>query len=161
MSEAVPTMSPVTMQTGLRSGKLEHSWSQILGWVEQYPADAPPSPHAWVTGVPTTTGPLVSGGSSPGHTLNNSDWAYAAVQCPAGTTGDLTVSYQPKYDLRETCITSVEALVRWRHPSRGFVGPDLFIPVAEKTNRIAPLTRAMPTPSRSAAGTTRTEGRAA
>ncbi len=55
-------------------------------------------------------------------------------------TGQIEVFYQPKYDLRETCITSVEALVRWRHPSRGFVGPDLFIPVAEKTNRIAPLT---------------------
>ena len=55
-------------------------------------------------------------------------------------TGQIEVFYQPKYDLRQHRITSVEALVRWRHPVRGFIGPDLFIPVAERTNRIAPLT---------------------
>ncbi len=52
----------------------------------------------------------------------------------------IEVFYQPKYHLREGRITSSEALVRWRHPDRGFVGPDVFIPLAEKTNRIAPLT---------------------
>ena len=52
----------------------------------------------------------------------------------------IEVFYQPKYNLREDRITSVEALVRWRHPDRGFVGPDSFIPLAEKTNRIGPLT---------------------
>ena len=52
----------------------------------------------------------------------------------------IEVFYQPKYNLREDRITSVEALVRWRHPERGFVGPDRFIPLAEKTNRIGPLT---------------------
>lgn len=54
--------------------------------------------------------------------------------------GQVQVFYQPKYDLRQQRITSVEALVRWRHPTRGFIGPDLFIPIAEKANRIAPLT---------------------
>ena len=54
--------------------------------------------------------------------------------------GEIEVFYQPKYHLREERITSVEALVRWRHPVRGFIGPDLFIPIAERTNRIAPLT---------------------
>ena len=54
--------------------------------------------------------------------------------------GQIEVFYQPKYDLRVQRIASVEALVRWRHPVRGFIGPDLFIPIAEKTNRIAPLT---------------------
>ena len=54
--------------------------------------------------------------------------------------GDIKVFYQPKYHLRDARVTGVEALVRWRHPTRGFIGPDLFIPVAEKTNRIAPLT---------------------
>lgn len=52
----------------------------------------------------------------------------------------IEVFYQPKYDLRDARISSSEALVRWRHPDRGFVGPDAFIPLAEKTNRIAPLT---------------------
>ena len=55
-------------------------------------------------------------------------------------SGQIEVFYQPKYHLRERRVTSVEALVRWRHPARGFIGPDLFIPIAERTNRIAPLT---------------------
>ncbi|WP_010218177.1 GGDEF domain-containing phosphodiesterase [Sphingomonas sp. PAMC 26621] len=54
--------------------------------------------------------------------------------------GGIEVFYQPKYDVRTARITSTEALVRWRHATRGFIGPDLFIPLAEKTNRIAPLT---------------------
>lgn len=54
--------------------------------------------------------------------------------------GGIEVFYQPKYDVRAGRITSTEALVRWRHPQRGFIGPDLFIPLAERTNRIAPLT---------------------
>nr|WP_277923786.1 EAL domain-containing protein [Sphingomonas sp. TREG-RG-20F-R18-01] len=52
----------------------------------------------------------------------------------------IEVFYQPKYNLRERRITSSEALVRWRHPEQGFIGPDIFIHLAEKTNRIAPLT---------------------
>lgn len=55
-------------------------------------------------------------------------------------SGQIEVFYQPKLDLRKSRIASVEALVRWRHPQRGFIGPDTFIPLAEKTNRIAPLT---------------------
>uniref|UniRef100_UPI0035CA8A70 putative bifunctional diguanylate cyclase/phosphodiesterase n=1 Tax=uncultured Sphingomonas sp. TaxID=158754 RepID=UPI0035CA8A70 len=55
-------------------------------------------------------------------------------------TGQIEVFYQPKYDLHQGRITSAEALVRWRHPERGFIGPDSFIPPAEKTNRIGPLT---------------------
>lgn len=58
----------------------------------------------------------------------------------AMAAGQIEVFYQPKYHLREHRIVSVEALVRWRHPTRGFIGPDVFIPIAEKTNRIAPLT---------------------
>lgn len=55
-------------------------------------------------------------------------------------SGQIQVFYQPKFDCRTQRIGSVEALVRWRHPVRGFIGPDLFIPIAEKANRIAPLT---------------------
>ncbi len=54
--------------------------------------------------------------------------------------GQIEVFYQPKLSLAQGRPTSVEALVRWRHPERGFVGPDLFIPLAEQTDRIAPLT---------------------
>lgn len=54
--------------------------------------------------------------------------------------GEIQVAYQPKLDLAENRITSVEALVRWQHPVRGFLRPDLFIPLAERNDRIAGLT---------------------
>lgn len=54
--------------------------------------------------------------------------------------GDLLLHYQPKYDLRRGVVSGVEALVRWRHPSRGLLGPNLFIPMAEETGHIRALT---------------------
>lgn len=54
--------------------------------------------------------------------------------------GEIQVVYQPKLDLAENRIASVEALVRWQHPTRGFLRPDLFIPLAERNDRIAGLT---------------------
>lgn len=54
--------------------------------------------------------------------------------------GDIHVHYQPKLALAEDRIASVEALVRWKHPERGWVRPDLFIPLAEQSDRIRPLT---------------------
>lgn len=44
--------------------------------------------------------------------------------------------YQPIIDLETSTITGAEALVRWRHPSRGLLGPNLFIPLAEETGMI-------------------------
>ena len=54
--------------------------------------------------------------------------------------GDLYLDYQPKYDLAGRRLTGVEALVRWDHPDRGLIPPDEFIPVAEHTGLIRPLT---------------------
>ncbi len=54
--------------------------------------------------------------------------------------GKLLVYYQPKIDLKTGLINGVESLVRWVHPERGFVGPDQFIPLAEQTGLIHPLT---------------------
>ena len=54
--------------------------------------------------------------------------------------GEVTLAYQPKHDFRAERITGVEALMRWTHPGRGFVPPDLFIGMAEETGHIRPLT---------------------
>jgi EAL domain-containing protein (putative c-di-GMP-specific phosphodiesterase class I) len=54
--------------------------------------------------------------------------------------GEIYLNLQPKFDLRQGRTTGVEALVRWRHPVRGFVTPDEFIPLAEETGHIRVLT---------------------
>jgi diguanylate cyclase (GGDEF)-like protein/PAS domain S-box-containing protein len=51
-------------------------------------------------------------------------------------TGGLEVYYQPCVSLEDNQITGCEALVRWRHPERGFVSPAEFIPIAEETGLI-------------------------
>jgi len=52
----------------------------------------------------------------------------------------LFLEYQPKLDCRDRRISGVEALIRWQHPLRGRLNPDLFIPLAEETGLIEPLT---------------------
>jgi diguanylate cyclase (GGDEF)-like protein len=54
---------------------------------------------------------------------------------------ELVLHYQPKAALRTGRVCAVEALVRWQHPERGLVPPDAFLPVAEQTGLIEPLTR--------------------
>lgn len=54
--------------------------------------------------------------------------------------GEIMVAYQPKLHIASGAVIGVEALVRWRHPVRGFMSPDLFIPLAERSGRIAGLT---------------------
>ncbi len=51
----------------------------------------------------------------------------------------LELYYQPKIDLRTREITGVEALVRWRHPVRGYISPGVFIPLAEETGTIVQI----------------------
>lgn len=54
--------------------------------------------------------------------------------------GELVIQYQPKVTLPTGRVLGVEALVRWQHPERGLISPGLFIPVAEQTGLIRPLT---------------------
>jgi diguanylate cyclase (GGDEF)-like protein/PAS domain S-box-containing protein len=55
--------------------------------------------------------------------------------------GNLCLHYQPKVDLTSERVTGVEALVRWDHPRRGLLSPVAFVPLAERTGLIGPLTR--------------------
>lgn len=53
----------------------------------------------------------------------------------------LLLHYQPKINSTTGKITEVEALVRWQHPQHGLMQPDNFIPLAERTGLIKPLTQ--------------------
>jgi diguanylate cyclase (GGDEF)-like protein len=50
------------------------------------------------------------------------------------------INYQPKVRIRDGSIDAVEALVRWRHPTLGLLGPDRFMPLVERTDLIDQLT---------------------
>jgi diguanylate cyclase (GGDEF)-like protein/PAS domain S-box-containing protein len=52
---------------------------------------------------------------------------------------ELTLHYQPKFDLKTGTITGAEALSRWNHPTRGTVPPAQFIPVAEESGLMLPI----------------------
>jgi diguanylate cyclase (GGDEF)-like protein len=54
--------------------------------------------------------------------------------------GGLMLHYQPKARLVDGTVASVEGLIRWQHPARGFVPPDEFVPLVEHTALIRPLT---------------------
>jgi diguanylate cyclase (GGDEF)-like protein len=53
--------------------------------------------------------------------------------------GELLVHYQPEYDLRTGKMLSIEALVRWQHPTRGLLSPGDFIDIVEESNLIVEL----------------------
>lgn len=74
-------------------------------------------------------------GHSPERLALLSDLEYAI------DNNQLALVYQPKVDLRDASCIGVEVLVRWQHPVRGMVSPGMFIPLAETTELIHPLTR--------------------
>ncbi|MCK5533385.1 MAG: EAL domain-containing protein [Halopseudomonas aestusnigri] len=52
---------------------------------------------------------------------------------------DFELYYQPQIEGRSGRVVGLEALLRWHHPTRGFISPAVFIPVAEDTGQIIPL----------------------
>jgi diguanylate cyclase (GGDEF)-like protein len=64
-----------------------------------------------------------------------------AGRAAATEHSELTMFYQPKLDLRNHCVSKVEALIRWNSSVLGFVPPDLFIPIAERAGLINELTQ--------------------
>lgn len=57
----------------------------------------------------------------------------------APANGEMTLVYQPYIELGTGRVSGVEALIRWRHPRRGTIQPNAFIPLAEATGLILPL----------------------
>jgi EAL domain-containing protein (putative c-di-GMP-specific phosphodiesterase class I) len=53
--------------------------------------------------------------------------------------GEFTLNYQPRLALEDLRVEAVEALLRWKHPQRGFVAPDEFIPLAEQSGLIVEI----------------------
>src|SRR4051794_25699153 len=54
--------------------------------------------------------------------------------------GEIVLFFQPKAELTTGKIVGVEALARWQHPRLGLIGPSEFVPIAEQTGLIGPLT---------------------
>jgi diguanylate cyclase (GGDEF)-like protein len=59
----------------------------------------------------------------------------------AGARGELSIAWQPKFDLASGHIAGAEALIRWTNPLLGNVSPAEFVPVAEQTGLILPIGR--------------------
>jgi diguanylate cyclase (GGDEF)-like protein len=57
------------------------------------------------------------------------------------TNHELVLWYQPQMQLATTTISGFEALIRWNHPRHGMVPPDQFMPLAEHTDLMGPITR--------------------
>jgi diguanylate cyclase (GGDEF)-like protein len=74
------------------------------------------------------------------HQHDASSLALVGEMRRAMDAGELVLHYQPKLDTETGDVRSVEALARWQHPERGMLAPDEFIPLAEHSNLLRPVT---------------------
>ncbi len=75
------------------------------------------------------------------HTKAKNTVTMLGALTKAAEQGQLSLHYQPKIDIATGRLHSAEALMRWHHPERGNVPPDVFIPKAEQSTLIHSLTR--------------------
>ncbi|WP_432519863.1 putative bifunctional diguanylate cyclase/phosphodiesterase [Kineococcus sp. SYSU DK006] len=81
--------------------------------------------HALLDDVPLRSGDLA--GTQAGEQAGEQAGTRAGTRA-----GDLVVLYQPMVELVTGRVVGAEALVRWQHPVRGLIGPDQFLPLAER-----------------------------
>ncbi|MBX4959377.1 bifunctional diguanylate cyclase/phosphodiesterase [Rhizobium lentis] len=70
------------------------------------------------------------------NTKRTADEIFAGID-----NGEFTAWYQPQFSARTMELTGVEALVRWKHPSKGWLAPDKFLRIAEEINVVQTLDR--------------------
>ncbi|MCC8535746.1 EAL domain-containing protein [Xanthomonas axonopodis pv. poinsettiicola] len=90
----------------------------------------PRSSAAAPAASPAAISPLMSSGGAAASRLDR-----------AMRRGEIRVAYQPKLDLKDGRLRGVEALARWRRPQGDMIGPDRFIPLAEREGLIHALTQ--------------------
>lgn len=102
---------------------------------ERVAVDAGGPGAAGVPGVPAQRG---ADGGPPAPALCEADLLRrlpAAAAC-----GELVVHFQPVVTVAGGRVEGAEALVRWQHPRHGLLGPDAFVPAAERTGLVRPVT---------------------
>jgi len=87
---------------------------------------------------------VLSGGApiaKPPPEISTDDASLSLALGKAIERGEFSLAYQPQFSRDGQTVTGCEALLRWAHPTRGPVGPDRFIPLAEKAGLMGPITR--------------------
>ena len=111
-----------------------------------FPDDAR-DPHALLTNAETAMSHAREHGGGEGYAFYSGGMNEESTRIMAIENGlrtaieneELKVTYQPKVDLVSSKIIGAEALIRWISPELGFVGPDEFIPIAERIGQIIPI----------------------